>query len=213
MKTPFRPGWSLLAHGRGLMRVVRAVCLAACLVMPAVGFAAEATAHANPLSTVEDTWTTDTGAKVRLADLKGRVQVVSLFYSSCHMTCPLTLVSMRQVEAALPAELRAQTGFVLITFLPEIDTVRVLHRFRGEQNLSARWTLLRGSDAATRKAADALGVAFRTDSFRLSHSPQIAVLDAEGRIIFRQRDLRASSAPLVNAVRSALNAKSLTAQK
>ena len=168
---------------------------------------------AKSLAALDDTWVTDSGAKVHLADLKGRVQVVSLFYSSCHMNCPLTLVSMRQVEAALPAELRAQTGFVLITFLPENDTARVLHRVRGEQNLSARWTLLRGSDAATHRVADALGVAFRTDSFRLSHSPQIAVLDAEGRIIFRQRELRASSAPLVDAVRSALNAKTLTAQK
>ena len=69
------------------------------------------------------------GAKLRLSDLKGRVQVVSLFYSSCHITCPLTLISMRQAEAALPAHIRAQTGFVLITFVPE--TILWLPRVMG----------------------------------------------------------------------------------
>lgn len=165
------------------------------------------------LSALAGEWESDAGVKLRLSDLKGRVQVVSLFYSSCHITCPFTLLSMRQVEAALPADIRAQTGFVLITFVPENDSARTLHRFRGEQSLSARWTLLRGSDAATRGVADLLGVSFRRDSYRLSHSPQIAVLDAEGRTIFRQRDLHASPAALVAAVQSAFPANALASSQ
>ena len=78
-------------------------------------------------------WESDAGAKIRFSDLQGHPQVVSLFYSDCHITCPLTLLSMKQVEAALPPEVRSQVGFVLITFIPEFDSARVLHRFRGDR--------------------------------------------------------------------------------
>ena len=115
---------------------------------------------------------------------------------------------MKQVEAALPPEVRSQVGFILITFIPEMDSVQALHRFRGIENLSNRWTLLRGSrKKSTRKMADLLGVAFDVKSYRLTHSPQIAVLDARGRIVFRQNNLRCDPGALVNAVRSALAMK------
>jgi hypothetical protein len=52
--------------------------------------------------------------------------------------------------------------------------------------------------------ADLLGVSFFNDSYRLTHSPQIAVLDARGRIVFRQHDLRSDPRLIVDAVRSAL---------
>jgi len=152
-------------------------------------------------------WESDTGAKIRFSDLLGHPQVISLFYSDCHITCPLTLLSMKQVEAALPPEMRSQVGFVLITFIPESDSKRVLHRFRGIENLSDRWTLLRGSKKSTRMLADLLEVSFCVESYRLTHSPQIALLDAEGRIVFRQSNLHSSPGALVDAVRSALAMK------
>jgi len=114
---------------------------------------------------------------------------------------------MKQVEAALPPEVRSQVGFVLITFIPEFDSARVLHRFRGIENLSNRWTLLRGSKKSTRMIADLLGVSFSVESYRLTHSPQIAVLDTEGRIVFRQTNLQSDPRAVVNAVRSVLAMK------
>jgi protein SCO1 len=152
-------------------------------------------------------WESDAGTKLRFSDLQGHPQVVSLFYSDCHITCPLTLISMKQVEAALPPELRSQVGFLLITFIPQYDSARVLHRFRGIENLSDRWTLLRGSKKSTRMLADLLGFSFSVESYRLNHAPQIAVLDAKGRIVFRQNNLYGSPKALVDAVRSALATK------
>jgi protein SCO1/2 len=152
-------------------------------------------------------WESDKGAKIRFSDLQGHPQVVSLFYSDCHITCPMTLLSMKQVEAALPPELRSQVGFVLITFMPEFDSARVLHRFRGVENLSDRWALLRGSKKSTRLMANLLGVSFNVESYRLTHSPQIAVLDAEGRIVYRQSNLQSDPKAIVDAVRSALAMK------
>jgi protein SCO1/2 len=162
------------------------------------------------LALTDAVWESDTGAKVRFSDLQGDVQVVSLFYSSCHVTCPMTLLSMKQVEAALPVEVRSQVGFVLITFVPEMDSAQTLHRFRGMENLSAHWTLLRGSKASTRKVSDLLRVSFSRDSYRLTHTPQIAVIDSRGRIVFRQQNLRSTPGALVSAVRSALATKTAT---
>jgi protein SCO1/2 len=117
---------------------------------------------------------------------------------------------MKQVEAALPPDMRSQVRFVLITLVPGSDSAQALHRFRGIENLSDRWTLLRGSTESTRKMADLLGVSFFLNSYSFSHSPQIAVLDAGGRIVFRQRNLRSEPKALVNAVRSALAMKTKT---
>jgi protein SCO1 len=152
-------------------------------------------------------WQSDNGTKLQFADLLGHPQVVSFFYSSCHITCPLTLLSMKQVEAALPAEVRSQVGFILITFVPEIDSVGALHRFRRMENLSDRWVLLRGSKRSTQKLADLLGASFSRDSYRMAHSAQIVVLDGRGRVVFRQQNLHSDPTQLVNAVRSAFATK------
>jgi len=44
------------------------------------------------------------------------------------------------IEAALPAEMRAQVGFVLITFLPDLDSPQALRRFRRMENPPVEFT-------------------------------------------------------------------------
>src|ERR1041385_1098575 len=64
-------------------------------------------------------WETDAGKTISLSDLAGRPQVAAMFYSSCHVACPLTLERLKEIESALPAGLRSHVGFVLITFDPD----------------------------------------------------------------------------------------------
>lgn len=149
---------------------------------------------------LEATWETDAGQHQSLKDLAGRPQIVALIYASCHVTCPITLQSMKQLEASLPRNVRSQVGFVLVTLDPASDSTATLRSFRRSQQLSSRWFLLRGSSVATQKFANSLGVAFVRDNFRLAHSAQITLLDATGKIMFRHTDLHASLTELAKAV-------------
>ncbi|MBI3415726.1 MAG: SCO family protein [Verrucomicrobia bacterium] len=149
-------------------------------------------------------WETDAGQPTMLISLAGKPQIVAMFYASCHVTCPITLQCVKQLESSLPADLRSRVGFVLVTLDPQSDTTPVLHTFRRDQQLSDRWVLLRGNGLATRNLARSLGVAFERDNYRLAHSTQIALLDRNGKLACRQIDLHESPKRLLAAVKTAV---------
>jgi len=51
---------------------------------------------------LNSSWTNDDGKTIQLSSLRGRPQVVVMFFASCQLTCPLTVVQLKQLEAALP---------------------------------------------------------------------------------------------------------------
>lgn len=134
---------------------------------------------------LESTWTSDVGREIRLGVLRGKPQVVTMFFATCEYACPILLHDMKRIEAALPEELRDKVGFVLITFDSERDTVDVLHAYRERQELSNRnWTLLRGEPEDVRELAALLGISYRRDARgQFAHSNIITLLDREGEIV------------------------------
>jgi len=137
---------------------------------------------------VESKWTTDAGAAITLATLKGKPQVVAMFFANCTYACPLIVNDMKQIEAALPANWRTNVGFALVSFDTQRDTVAALAEYRRTRALPAeRWTLLRGEAEDVRELAALLGVRYRQDATgQFSHSNIITVLDAEGEIVYQQ---------------------------
>jgi len=149
-------------------------------------------------------WETDAGEKIKLADLAGRPQIAAMFYSSCHVACPVTIETLKEIERRLPRDSRSKVGFLLITFDPEADTPAALRSFRKMQRLSARWALLRGAAGGTKSVADELGVSFEKGSYRVVHSSGIVLLDSEGKVISRLEGLHPPVADFVEAVKAAL---------
>lgn len=209
LKIHLRESWLVIAG-------IQACCLVGCTTnSPSTARQAICCSPASEATTatgrlffeIDSLWETDAGQRVRLDELRGRPQIVAMFYSSCHVACPLTIQTMKWIESKLPESSRSRIGFLLITFDPADDTPRALRTFRKAEQLNGNhWTLLRGSVTETKKAAAILGVSFKKESFRLTHTSQIAVLDAEGRMIFRQENLRASPDDAFEAVQSLLSA-------
>jgi protein SCO1/2 len=137
---------------------------------------------------LDSTWTTDAGKSVKLGALRGKPQVVAMFFASCSFTCPLTVNDLKKVEAALPENLRTNVGFTLVSFDSTRDTSAVLHAYRASHDLNgANWTLLRGEPDDVRELAALLGVIYKQDAKGdFAHSNLITVLNAEGEIIFQQ---------------------------
>lgn len=148
---------------------------------------------------LDSVWTSDAGRRVKLGVLLGRPQVVAMFFASCQFTCPLTVSDMQRIEAALPENLRTNTGFLLVSFDSERDTPAALKAYRAKRELGAQnWTLLRGVPDDVRELAALLGVIYRKDAKGdFAHSNLITLLNAEGEIVYQQAGINGPTSEFV----------------
>ncbi len=137
------------------------------------------------------TFTDDTGRAVALGSLRGRPVVLDMFFASCGYACPLTVTDMLAIQDRLPAELRSQAVFVLVSFDTVRDTTEVLAKYRAQRGLDGQWIALRGGDDAVRELAALLGVKYKQESDGMfSHSNVITLLNREGEVVHQRLGLK-----------------------
>jgi len=136
-------------------------------------------------------FTDQDGGPFSLAQRRGQPMLVGMFYTSCEFVCPLLVEALRNTEAGLTAPERARLSVLLITIDPVRDTVAVLKRTAGQREIdSPRWTLARSDVATTRKLAAILGLQYRAlPNGDFNHSTDLILLDAEGRVAARTKQL------------------------
>jgi protein SCO1 len=148
------------------------------------------------------------GRAFDLESLRGTPVLVSMFYSSCQMVCPMVFETIHSTLKALPPAERADMKVVMISFDPARDTVAVLKKTAAVRDCDAQWTLARGDENTSRKMAAALNIQYRRLSDgEFNHSTIISLLDREGRIAARTGKLGTVDTALVKAVREAHLAK------
>jgi protein SCO1 len=154
---------------------------------------------------LDSKWTSDRGKTIPLGVLRGRPQVVAMFFTHCEYACPILVNDMKKLEARLPADVRSRTDFLLVSFDSKRDTVETLAAFRKKEKLPVEnWTLLRGVADDVRELAALLGINYTPDSRgQFAHSNLITVLNAEGEVAFQQQGLNTDPAPLIGAVTKA----------
>ena len=132
----------------------------------------------------ESRWTTDTGRQIKLVDLKGRPQVVVMFFARCQAACPVLVHDLQRIEAALNPDQRGRVGFTLVTIDPRRDTPEALANYRATRSLATNtWTLLRGEPADIQELGAILGVKYKEQTNgQFAHSNLITVLNGEGEI-------------------------------
>ena len=136
----------------------------------------------------ESKWTTDTGKRIGLGELKGKPQVVAMFFANCQFACPIIVNDMKRIEAALTPELRKRVGFTLVSFDAKRDTPAALAAYRLTHALPAdNWTLLHGEPDDVLELAALLGLQFKEDANgQFAHSNVITILNAQGEIVHQQ---------------------------
>lgn len=146
-------------------------------------------------------FTDDSGKAVTLGSLRGRPVVLDLFFASCGYACPLTVTDMLAIQERLPAELRSQAMFVLVSFDPIRDTPEVLAQYRAQRGLDAQWIILRGDDDAVRELAALLGVKYKQEADGMfSHSNVITLLNRAGEIVHQRQGLKGGLAEAAAAL-------------
>lgn len=154
--------------------------------------------------TLESKWTSDVGKEVRLDVLRGRPQVVALFFTNCQHSCPIIVADLKRIEKALPAKARAKVDFLLVSIDPERDTPAALRAFREKHRLGTEhWTLLRSDSDSVQRLAEMMGFRYYPgSSSQFAHSLLITVLNGAGEIVYQQSGLGADSRdPVATLVR------------
>jgi protein SCO1 len=147
------------------------------------------------------TFTDDAGKAVTLGSLRGRPVVLTMFFASCGYACPLLLTDMQAIRSKLPAEIRDQSAFVLVSFDTVRDTPAALAQFRGQRQLDAQWTLLHGDDGAVRELAALLGVKFKREADGMfAHSNLITILNSAGEVVHQRTGLKGGLNEAVQAL-------------
>ena len=152
--------------------------------------------------TLGSDWTSDVGRRVKLEVLRGRPQVVALFFTSCEHSCPLVVADMKRIEKALPAKVRAKTDFLLVSIDPGRDSTEALRAFREKHRLGTEhWTLLRGAGDDVQHLAAMLGFNYYPGSnTQFAHSLLITVLNGAGEVVYQQSGIGADACGAVAAL-------------
>lgn len=150
---------------------------------------------------LDSRWTTDSGRSIRLADLGGQYQVVAFIFTHCGGACPLLVKSLQLQSRSMPATIREQARFVLVTIDPDQDTVTALHQYRKDMSLDEHWTLLHGKDSDVRELTAVVGFNYdRMPGGQFAHSNQVTLLDPHGEIVLQHPTAEGALSAMSDAI-------------
>lgn len=146
------------------------------------------------------------GHQQPFAARRGRPQLVTMFYASCQMVCPMIIDSMRATRNALTPAERAKVDLLAVSFDPARDSVAALHGYAEKRKLDApAWTLARVEPASARQLSGVLGLQYRQlPDGEFNHSSELILLDADGRIVARTSHIGRLDPAFVDAIRHQL---------
>lgn len=147
-------------------------------------------------------WTNQNSENIEMKDLKGKVLVMVMIYTSCKSACPRLVADMRNIESRLSENIKKNVKLVLISIDPKVDTPKRLKAFSIENKMEGKqWEFLRSTEENTREFAAVLAVNYKKVSpLEFSHSNIISVFNAEGELVFQQEGLGVNSDETVKKI-------------
>jgi len=140
-------------------------------------------------------WTNQNGQNIEMKDLRGKVLVMVMIYTSCKSACPRLVADMRNIESRLPENIKEHVKLVLVSIDPETDTPKRLKEFAIANKMDGnQWEFLRSTEENTREFAAVLAVNYKKIApLEFSHSNIISVFNAEGELAYQQEGLGVNS--------------------
>jgi len=141
-------------------------------------------------------------------DLRGKPRVMSMFYTNCHLMCPLIIENGKAVQKQLTPAERARVEMVMISLDPARDTPQALRDTAQRHRVPTQWRFLQPGVNDARAIASVLDVRYRPrDDGSINHTSVLVLVDADGRVLARSEVSSAIPDPaFVAAVRTALSA-------
>jgi protein SCO1/2 len=147
-------------------------------------------------------WTNQNGQNLEMKDLKGKVLVMVMIYTSCKAACPRLVADMRNIESRLSENIKPDVKFLLVSIDPEVDTPARLKEFAIANKMDGgQWDFLRSTEENTREFAAVLAVNYKKIApLDFSHSNIISVFNTEGELTFQQEGLGVNSEATIKKI-------------
>ena len=142
------------------------------------------------------TFRTDGGETVTLDHWKGRKVVLTMIFTSCQATCPLTMGKLVEIQKQFDRE-KITAHFVIVSFDPLRDTPEKMAKYRADTgHMNSNWTFLVGSEDDTRTLAMLMGIKYSRNPITgdIMHDNKIVLLNGAGEITKELLGLNASIA-------------------
>lgn len=145
------------------------------------------------------------GARVGLADLRGKVAVVTFIYATCADTCPLLTAKLVGIQRRLGVE-GGRVRFVAITVDPAKDTPEALRRYADGHGAKAPgWMFLTGRADEIGEVARRYGIyARRKPAGDVDHTFLTSIIDPEGVLRVQYQGVRFDAGEFLRDLRSLL---------
>lgn len=152
-------------------------------------------------------WKTQDNKTIELKDLKGKVTVMVMIYTSCKAACPRLVADMRDIESKMPKDKLSDLNFVLVSIDPEVDTPKRLKAFAKANFMDApHWTFLQGTKSTVQEFANVLAVKYKQIApMDFSHSNIISVFNKEGELLHQQEGLGVNNKETVDKIIETVN--------
>lgn len=154
--------------------------------LPAIAVAAPARAQDLPGDSVYHVQaaTTDMdGRPVPWSSLRGQPRVVSMFYTNCHLMCPLIIENAKAVQKRLTPRERARLQVTMVSLDPARDTPEAMRETARLHRVPDGWRFLTPAADNVRAIASVLDVRYRMrEDGSINHTSVLVLLDAEGRV-------------------------------
>jgi len=128
------------------------------------------------------TLTSQDGAQVSLAKLRGKVVAVTFIFTRCSTTCPMLTAMMSLVQDGLGGDFGSKIAFASITVDPEQDTPEMLKMYAQMYGADvAGWSFLTGSAPVIAELARRYGIlAAKNEKGDVDHSLLTSIIDRRG---------------------------------
>lgn len=152
-------------------------------------------------------WKTEEGKEIELAELKGKVLVMVMIYTTCKVACPRLVADMSAIANQIPKDTKHDVQYILVSIDPENDTPEKLKKFAIEKNMDGEeWTFLQGNVNTVQEFANVLSVKYKQiAAMDFSHSNIISVFDQQGVLLHQQEGLGVNSNETVETIINAAN--------
>lgn len=128
------------------------------------------------------------GEEVSLADLRGKVVVLTFLYTSCPDTCPLITSKLAQVQSEL-GEHAQDLAFVVVSVDPKRDTVGQVRRYLEKQGYERQIIFLTGTEAELKPVWQDYGIGVISQPpaeagsvhYEVAHVDALYIIDKAGR--------------------------------
>jgi protein SCO1/2 len=142
------------------------------------------------------------GQTIPLSAFQGRPVIISMFYASCPMACPMLIADVSALEDRLTDAQRERVRVLLVSLDPDADTPAALREVIERHGLDpGRWRLASPPPERVRDIAALLGISYQAiEGGELHHSSIITLLDPQGRAVAQLDGLRQAPEPLLEAL-------------